>query len=336
MNPITTARRTAGITQQALARKSGVSQPTLSQLERGKQGSLRTYIKLADALNVPIMVILPINGESPISTSRKPSLEDLLEPVVTTDLPVGNWSPTRLMDWLLCPAKGAWSTGIFSKPSDFEYPMNARASVGKATHAYADARLNGMTADEALLTVADHSVGTDPELWLPFIEAWDREVRPGLGQPQAVEQRFEFKMGGHTLTAVIDVVDQSGMIRDLKTTQRLPNAVSTARESLQGPIYTAGWLDATGEWSNFALDYLVAHKSGVEHTMIPVPVSQTDITRVTKQLDYAATLAQNPDGIVPNPNTKYGCTTCQFLSLCHAKFGTLMTTDIPAEPVAVL
>ncbi len=335
MNSITVARRNAGITQQALAQQAGVSQPTLSQLERGKQGSLRTYIKIADALNVPIMAILPINGESPISTTRKPSLADLLEVVAATDLPVGNWSPTRLMDWLLCPAKGAWSTGVFDKPADFEYPMNPRASVGKATHAYADARLNGAAPDDALMTVADHSVGTDPELWLPFTEAWDREVRPSLGTPRAVEQRFEFKMGGHTLTAVIDVVDQSGMIRDLKTTQRLPNAVSAARESLQAPIYTAAWLAAKNEWSTFALDYLVAHKSGVEHTMIPVPVAEADITRVTKQLDYAATLAQNPEAIVPNPNTKYGCTTCQFLSLCHAKFGTLITTDVPAEPVAV-
>ncbi|POB10130.1 hypothetical protein CO251_11560 [Sulfobacillus sp. hq2] len=240
------------------------------------------------------------------------------------------------MDWLLCPAKGAWSTGIFELPPDFRWPHNARAAVGKATHRYAENRLMGMSPDDALMNVADQTVGTDPETWLPFTEAWDRAVRPSLGQPRAVEQRMEFQMGGHTITAVLDVVDQSSMIRDLKTAQRLPNTTASARESLQAPMYVAGWHATTGEWSTFGLDYLVAHKAGVEHTMIPVPVSQADIMRVTKQLDYAATLAQRPESIVPNPQTKYGCSTCAFLSLCHTKFGTLITEDSPAEPVAVL
>ena len=51
-NRIKSARASAGITQAELARRCGVSQPTINDLENGKSKTARssTLIKLADAL----------------------------------------------------------------------------------------------------------------------------------------------------------------------------------------------------------------------------------------------------------------------------------------------
>ena len=325
-NILKSLRMNRGMTQQMLAQQSGVTQGTISSIEHGQRGNIRTYERLAQALGVRLTDFFAETGKP----SRQPTLADLLEPAQpSTELPVGNWSPTRLADWLLCPAKGAWSTGVFSLPADFQWPSNDRARMGKATHKYAEARLSGQSPNEAILQAADEAIGLDPELWLPFAEAWDQEVRPTIGTPRATEQRFEAHLGGHAVTAVIDVIDENHVIRDLKTTQRLPNAVSLARETLQAPIYTAAWAEKTGETATFALDYLVQHKSGVQSAHIPVPVGPKDIERVTQQLDYATEQAMHPEHIVPNPLTKYGCAGCAFLPICHEKFGTFVDAPVP-------
>lgn len=329
MTNLKTLRVAQGMTQQKLAQQSGVTQGTISSIEKGRQlGTLRTYEKLATGLGVTLGDLF--SGDS--KPSPKLTLAEILEPVhPATELPAGNWSPTRLGHWLRCPAAGAWSTGVWDLPDNFQWPTNERAKIGKAVHRYAEARLQGMTNDEAVLAVADETVGMDPELWLLFTEAWEDHIRPALGTPQAMEQRLEVHLGGHVVTAVLDVVDHNGMIRDLKTTQRLPNPLSLARESLQAPMYVAAWHEKTGETAPFTLDYLVRHKTGVDSAQFRIPVSQADVDRVIRQLDYAAELAINPDRIIPNPLSQYGCSGCAFLSLCHEKFGTFLET--PAQPV---
>lgn len=330
----------AQLSPKQLAQIAGISRATLQRLEQGHFGNLRTYERIAYALQTDLANILP-EFKAPSRPTSEDLLKDLLAnsgsaaPEDMPELPAGNWSPTRLTDWLLCPAKGAWSTGVFDVPSDFEWPTYERAAVGKAVHKYAESRLGGEDPNAALLTVADTTVGMDPELWLPFVEAWDASIHLTIGMPQTIEQRLEVVLGGHRITAVIDVVDENGTIRDLKTTQRLPNPISTARESLQAPIYVAAWRETTGEMASFALDYLAHHKSGIDYVQMPISVTDTDIDRVTRQLDYAADLATCPERIIPNPINKYGCTSCPFLSLCHEKFGTVMALNAPRETVAV-
>ncbi len=327
-----TLRQARHLTQKALALRSGVTQGTISALERGRRmGSLKVYDRLARALDVSLADFFAPLTKALISPSL--TLADLLEPAAPmTELPVGNWSPTRLADWLLCPAKGAWSTGVFELPPDFRFPHNDAAIRGKATHAYAEARLTGASVNDALIRAADTAIDVDPDLWRPFTEAWEGLIRPSLGVPQAMEQRLEVSIGGHTVTVVIDVVDAVGAIRDLKTTSRTPNPTNTARESLQGPLYVAAWREQTGETAPFVLDYLVGRKDRVVAVQVPVPVTQADIDRVTRQLDWAAELAANPDRIVANPMNKYGCSSCAFLTVCAERFGTLI--DAPVETVA--
>lgn len=52
-------RERSGLTESELARLSGVSQPHLSNLERGRRGARPPTIKaLADALQVPLTALL--------------------------------------------------------------------------------------------------------------------------------------------------------------------------------------------------------------------------------------------------------------------------------------
>lgn len=55
-------RTVAMLTQRELAYAAGVSARTVHRLEQGEVGSLRTFRKLAAALEVPVEAILPPDG----------------------------------------------------------------------------------------------------------------------------------------------------------------------------------------------------------------------------------------------------------------------------------
>jgi transcriptional regulator with XRE-family HTH domain len=334
-NRIKEIRYVQQITQTELARRSGVSQAMISQIEQGRRsGRLDVYQRIAQGLGVSLAQLFQPENEAP----RRTTLADLLEApdasAHATELPIGNWSPTRLADWLLCPAKGAWSTGVWELPPDFTWPANDAARRGKAIHRFAEKRLLGSDRDAALIAAADETIGMAPDVWLSYTAAWEDGVWPKIGRPQVVEQRLEALIGDHHVTLVVDVVDQNGVIRDLKTTQRMPNPLTVIRETLQAPLYVAGWATSYGELRPFALDYLVSRKAGVTVVTIDVPVHDRDVERVTRQLDWAANQAQHPDRIIPNPLNKYGCTSCAFASLCAERFGTVIDIDVPDQTVA--
>ncbi|SMC02070.1 PD-(D/E)XK nuclease superfamily protein [Sulfobacillus thermosulfidooxidans DSM 9293] len=261
---------------------------------------------------------------TPSKASDRFTLEDILATdtasYATGPLPCGNWSPTRLVDWLMCPARGAWSTGVFDLPDDFEWPSRPDAAIGKAVHRFVESRLQGADREEAALAAADEAVGVDPESWLPLTDLWDSAIRPAIGTPQATEQRLEADIDGIPVTCVIDVIDEQGQIRDLKTTKRTPNGTDVIRKSLQAPLYVLAWAQKTGETAPFALDYLIRTKTPQTLT-IPVPVTEQSIDRVRQQLAWAQEQADDPDRIVPNPYSAYGCSGCPFVAVCADRFG---------------
>lgn len=59
-----------GMSQADLARFSGVSQPTIHDLETGKQRTSRKLVDIADALGVPTSSLLGGNKESEVSVSK--------------------------------------------------------------------------------------------------------------------------------------------------------------------------------------------------------------------------------------------------------------------------
>lgn len=333
MHAITQYRQARGWSQRELARRCGMHPATVSLIERGRRtGNLATYRRIAAALQVSLSDIFAAESES----SPRLTLADVLEPVGGIDgvpeLPVGNWSPTRLADWLSCPAKGAWSCGVWELPADFAYPKSEAALRGRATHKYAETRLQGGSVDDALIAAADETVGLNPDTWRPYVEAWEDQIQPTIGAPEAIEQRLEVAIAGHRVTAVIDVVDEAGTIRDFKTGEHTPNPISVIRENLQGPMYVAAWRDVTGDTRPFQLDYIIGLKRGTKTASILVPVTPVDLDRVARQLDWAGEQAAHPDRIVPNPINKFGCGTCAFATICHERFGTYIPA--PAETAA--
>src|SRR5215213_6719924 len=80
-------RKTHGVSQPALAEKSGVAQPTISDIERGRREPHHSTLKkLADALNVPVAAFFHEDGSprvpppptTPIADSTPEALETKL------------------------------------------------------------------------------------------------------------------------------------------------------------------------------------------------------------------------------------------------------------------
>ncbi|CAB1129587.1 HTH cro/C1-type domain-containing protein [Candidatus Hydrogenisulfobacillus filiaventi] len=302
------------------------------------EGTIRSWIRSGrlESVRIGRLVRVPASAIPNSTDARRPAPPQGVDPVdllgsilgvgeETTGrvdpLPVGNWSPTRLTAWLMCPAKGAWETGVFPLPADWAWPRSEAAEIGHIVHAYAEARLRGVDPDFARQIAIEVSETPPQDGWRPLIAGWERDVRPTIGQPRLVEGRMEVVLDGLPVTAQIDVVDERGVIRDLKTTRRAIRP-TVAWESVQAPVYWAAWREQTGEEpAGFRLDYLRTSSKGAVYTPVTVPVTEAAIDRVRRQLAWAQDLATRPDRIIPNPMTRYGCAGCDFRDLCAERFG---------------
>jgi transcriptional regulator with XRE-family HTH domain len=60
-------RRSKGMSQEALAEKTGISSKYISSIERGKENpTLDTFIKLADALNIELSEVFNFSHEASV------------------------------------------------------------------------------------------------------------------------------------------------------------------------------------------------------------------------------------------------------------------------------
>lgn len=77
-NRLTAYRADHGLTQTALGRLLGVSQPAIARLEAGEHlPSLQTLLKLAETLNLEIRVAMtPPRQDSPASSQARPQIEE--------------------------------------------------------------------------------------------------------------------------------------------------------------------------------------------------------------------------------------------------------------------
>ena len=64
-SPLKTAREEAGLTQEQLAAKSGISRQTIIAMERGVQPMWRTARQLAEALGADPVALFPIEATRP-------------------------------------------------------------------------------------------------------------------------------------------------------------------------------------------------------------------------------------------------------------------------------
>ena len=79
---IKSLRQGKGLTQEALAEKSGISSKYLSSIERGKENpTLDTLIQLAKALKVELFEIFLYAHEVPSSEELRECIQSLIEEV---------------------------------------------------------------------------------------------------------------------------------------------------------------------------------------------------------------------------------------------------------------
>lgn len=64
-------RQTLGVTQVELARRLGVKQPTISELERGRYGTMRvtTLLGYLDALGLAPRIVVDVPGSGPVDVT---------------------------------------------------------------------------------------------------------------------------------------------------------------------------------------------------------------------------------------------------------------------------
>jgi transcriptional regulator with XRE-family HTH domain len=82
-----TLRKTHGVSQPALAEKSGVAQPTISDIERGRREPHHSTLKkLADALNVPVAAFFQEDGSPKVPPPPKTPIADSTPEALETRL----------------------------------------------------------------------------------------------------------------------------------------------------------------------------------------------------------------------------------------------------------
>src|SRR5690606_28174556 len=105
---------------------------------------------------------------------------------------------------------------------------------------------------------------------LKIVEVYENQVAPTF-EPVAVEQRLEADIAGVKVSAVVDVIDAGGHVRDTKTSKRKPNQ-DDLDESLQATIYDIAFTQHYGHPpKGVVFDYLLRRKNGgIDVATLPV------------------------------------------------------------------
>lgn len=209
-------------------------------------------------------------------------------------------SSTSVNTWLDCHLQ--W---YFRYVLMYDSTPSEAISTGIAVHEHAEMLLKQNT-------LADGSV--DPEV-IDLIELWKREVKPQLGITQFVEAPYRIEVNGIAYQSILDVVDEQGAVRDLKTTRRKPRP---GRYQLAMIGHALGSRSLTGTIeSDVVLDYLV-------RTRVPYYSREAKGGPVTDdEIDvFAGTLAAVADGIdreeydATGLDSPWACAVCPYKSIC--------------------
>lgn len=189
-------------------------------------------------------------------------------------------SPSQASTFLGCPAKWWYKYGL-----GLPDPAGGGAVRGKAVHSivayFMDAKKAGVELPaEGLETAWEHAWDAAAEgaqfsafddldqlqkSGLALTKKYLAEVAPTIS-PAAVEQPFSGSIGGVKVRGIVDLIDTSGCVIDLKTSGRKSSSIS-ADHAFQLATYTALAPGATGK---ARLDMLVSTKEPqlvtIEHT----------------------------------------------------------------------
>ncbi|MDI3297569.1 MAG: PD-(D/E)XK nuclease family protein [Bacillota bacterium] len=325
-------RERRGLTAAELARRAGVSVASLRAWEAGHRSpSAGALLRLAEALAVDPREILPTPSWRLGRLSEEMS-----------DDPAETWSPSKLSDWLRCPAFFKFRH-IDRLPT---VPNTVETAIGRAVHKAAEAALLALAPDaapegaaapekpeaaiasEIALAVTEgvepDEDGGEPDPAAMRDEAkalhalWQAEIAPKLGKPVAVEQRVEVEIAGVRLTVIPDMITDDGWVRDLKTTRRKPSQADVD-ENLQATAESLAYRELLGEAEEgVAFDFIVRTRKPYAMTL--------ETTRGPRDHDRLARIvAAAAESVAsgrywPNPANRFGCASCPYRDVCRETF----------------
>lgn len=149
-----------------------------------------------------------------------------------------------------------------------------------------------------------------------LIEKYQEVVAPGI-QPLYVEQEIQFEIDGVPWSGFIDIVDETGVVRDLKTTRRKPSAKTDYALAMTG--YAVGYREMTGHIeTGITLDYMVRTKTPYYYPAATEgPVSPESIATFAEVLNGVSESVQR--GIfLPTGLNNGACSWCGYRMICPA------------------
>lgn len=161
---------------------------------------------------------------------------------------------------------------------------------------------------------AEDGLSVDPAI-LELVDVYKTDVMPEIGKPLLVEEPYRLNVNGIDYQSILDVVDEEGRVRDLKTTNKRPRA-GRYRISMIGHALGSRALTDEVE-TDVVLDYIVRTKTPYYWPeSLGGPVSEDDIAEfggtvvaVAEGIDkgeYAATGLDSP----------WACSMCPYRAEC--------------------
>lgn len=149
-----------------------------------------------------------------------------------------------------------------------------------------------------------------------LVETYQEVVAPTI-QPLYVEQEVQFTIDDVPYTGNIDLVDETGRVRDLKTTKRRPSARTDYALAMTG--YAVGYRQMTGHIeTGITLDYMVrTQKPYYYPAATEGPVSADGIATFAAVLRGVSESVQHGIFLPTGLNTG-ACSWCGYQQICPA------------------
>lgn len=215
-------------------------------------------------------------------------------------------------------------------------PPNIRMVVGVAAHEAVETNFNQKLISRLDLPVGDVTdafasafdrlsveAAKDPEepagkakdSGVALVGTYQTQVAPTI-MPLLVEQEVQFNIDGVPYSGFVDLVDEEGMVRDLKTTGRKPTDRSKYALAMTG--YSVGYRALTGNREKgVLLDYMVRTKEPYYYPVMSGPASNAAIKGFSQILNRVSSSVKA--GIfLPTGLGTGACSWCPYTDICPA------------------
>lgn len=185
--------------------------------------------------------------------------------------------------------------------------------VSDVTDAFADAftRLTEDVEDDP-----EEPAGVAKDSGVLLVEKYQEIVAPTV-QPLYVEQEIQFNINDIPYAGFIDLVDDTGRVRDLKTTKRKPGSRTNYAIAMTG--YAVGYRQLTGQVeAGVTLDYMIRTQKPYYYPAASAgPISDAGIAAFAKVISGVSESIQRGIFLPTGLNTG-ACGYCPYTDLCPA------------------